>query len=647
MDASETSPTRIGDRYRLDERIGAGAMGAVWRGTDELLSRPVALKELLAAASRGGGAEGAEEARQRLMREGRIGARLQHPHVISMFDVVVHEDRPWLVMEYLPSQSLAQVLSIKGPMEPLLAADVGRQVADGLAAAHAAGVVHRDVKPGNVLLAEDGRVKITDFGVSRAVDDVQLTRTGLIAGTPAFLAPEIARGHEPTAASDVFALGSTLYTAVEGIPPFGLDDNAYALLHKVAMGEVTPPQQAGALEPVLMQLLATDPLERPTASQAREILALVAAGQAPAPAPAAPAPPPPRRSSFLAAFGAGRNGGRSGSRAGTDRSTPARSTGAALLGGAAAGAAGGAAAGGAATALPDADGGPPTAAAPPPTDSTLADRIGPGSAAAPVGVAGTAAPDTDAPGTGAPAPAAPDAEDEGATVETGTPGAAVAAPAPPGPPAGATPAAGAAASDGRPRRRWPIVLVAALLALLVVGGAFIAALNPSGGGGAAPAAAPSSSAAPEPTTDPAPVPTTDPVPVPTTDPAPAPTSSPTPESTAAAPTAEPAPGALQTDPIAFVQNYYGLLPEDTDTAWSLLGPEAQGLSSRDGKAGYDRFWRDYSNVIARDLRQDGSTVTADIVFVRLDGSEGSPEGYTLQVGTVDGRQVITTFSRGR
>ncbi len=646
MDASETSPTRIGDRYRLDERIGAGAMGAVWRGTDELLSRPVALKELLAAASRGGGAEGAEEARQRLMREGRIGARLQHPHVISMFDVVVHEDRPWLVMEYLPSQSLAQVLSIKGPMEPLLAADVGRQVADGLAAAHAAGVVHRDVKPGNVLLAEDGRVKITDFGVSRAVDDVQLTRTGLIAGTPAFLAPEIARGHEPTAASDVFALGSTLYTAVEGVPPFGLDENAYALLHKVATGKVNPPQQAGVLEPVLMQLLATDPLERPTASQAREILALVAAGQAPAPAPAAPAPPPPRRSSFLAAFGAGRNGGRSGSRAGTDRSTPARSTGAALLGGADAGAGGGAAAGGAATALPDADGGPPTAAAaPPPTDSTLADGIGP--AAVPVAVAATGAPDTDAPGAGAPAPAAPDADPDGVTVETGTPGAAVAAPAPAGPPAGATPAAGAAASGGRPRRRWPIVLVAALLAVLVVGGAFITALNSSGRGAAAPAAAPSSSAAPEPTTDPAPVPTTDPAPVPTTDPAPAPTSSPTPESTAAAPTAEPAPGAPQTDPITFVQNYYGLLPGDTDTAWSLLGPEAQGLSSQDGKAGYDRFWAAYSNVIARDLQQDGSTVTADIVFVRPDGSEEPPEGYTLQVGTVDGRQVITTFRRGR
>ena len=269
--------TRIGNRYRLDERIGAGAMGAVWRGTDELLNRTVAVKELLAAAVPS--AEQLEESRQRILREGRIGARLQHSHVISMFDVVVHDERPWLVMEYLPSRSLAAVLAEKGPMSPRETGAVGRQVADGLTAAHAAGVVHRDIKPGNVLIAEDGRTKITDFGVSRAVDDVQLTRTGVIAGTPAFLAPEVARGQEPTAASDVFALGATLYAAVEGEPPFGLDDNAYALLHKVATGAPRPPQQAGSMTALLMRLLSNDPAERPSASQARDSLARIAAGQ--------------------------------------------------------------------------------------------------------------------------------------------------------------------------------------------------------------------------------------------------------------------------------------------------------------------------------------------------------------------------------
>src|SRR5689334_6885402 len=283
MSAPADDAPRIGNRYRLDQRIGAGAMGAVWRGTDELLNRTVAVKELLGAAEppTTAGEEALEESRQRLMREGRIGARLQHPHVISMFDVVVHDDRPWLVMEYLPSQSLAAMLTEKGPLEPRVVAEIGRQVADGLAAAHAAGVVHRDVKPGNVLIAEDGRVKLTDFGVSRAVDDVQLTRTGLIAGTPAFLSPEVARGQEPTAASDVFALGATLYAAVEGRPPFGLDDNAYALLHKVATGAVEPPQQAGPLTGLLMRLLSDDPAQRPTASQARDALAPVAEGKAP------------------------------------------------------------------------------------------------------------------------------------------------------------------------------------------------------------------------------------------------------------------------------------------------------------------------------------------------------------------------------
>ncbi|WP_300015926.1 serine/threonine-protein kinase [Pseudonocardia sp.] len=306
MTAPEDPPTRIGNRYRLGERIGAGAMGAVWLGTDELLNRPVALKELLTAAVRTEpGVDGVEESRQRLMREGRIGARLQHPHVISMFDVVIHDERPWLVMEYLPSQSLAAVLATKGPMEPREAAEMGRQVADGLAAAHDAGVVHRDVKPGNVLIGEDGLVKLTDFGVSRAVDDVQLTRTGLIAGTPAFLAPEIARGREPKAPSDVFALGATLYAAVEGVPPFGLDENAYALLHKVATGEVDPPQQAGELAPVLLSLLAAEPADRPTAAQARDALALVAAGQAAGLPPTVAAAAAPRAAAATPASGGG------------------------------------------------------------------------------------------------------------------------------------------------------------------------------------------------------------------------------------------------------------------------------------------------------------------------------------------------------
>ncbi|WP_445185020.1 serine/threonine-protein kinase [Pseudonocardia sp. Cha107L01] len=296
----DASTLVLAQRYRLDERVGAGSMGAVWRATDELLGRTVAVKQLLLQPGAPGfDAQGQayDEARQRILREGRLAARLQHPHAIAVFDVVLHDDAPWLVMEYLPSRTLGALLNTEGPLDPRHAADIGRQIADGLAAAHAAGIVHRDIKPGNVLIGADGIVKITDFGVSRAADDVQLTRTGLIAGTPAYLAPETARGQNPTTASDVFALGSTLYTAVEGEPPFGLDDNAYALLYKVGAGTIRPPEHAGPLTDALLRMLRADPADRPTATEAKAELAAVAAGQQP-PGPAAPPSRPsaaPRR----------------------------------------------------------------------------------------------------------------------------------------------------------------------------------------------------------------------------------------------------------------------------------------------------------------------------------------------------------------
>jgi eukaryotic-like serine/threonine-protein kinase len=286
----------VADRYRLDQPVGAGAMGVVWRAHDLRLDRTVALKELL---TQPGLADAeAETAKARAMREGRIAARLQHPHAICVYDVALDTgstgDRsvPWLVMEYLPSRSLATVLAERGTLSPHEAAMVGRQVAAALAAAHAAGIVHRDIKPGNILLGRNGTVKITDFGISRASWDATVTRTGILAGTPAYFAPEVARGELPGPAGDVFSLGATLYAAVEGQPPFGLDENTLALLRAVAEGRVRPPQQAGPLSAVLLQLLTNDPRQRPSMPDAVAALRAVERASLPAPRAAEPVTPP-------------------------------------------------------------------------------------------------------------------------------------------------------------------------------------------------------------------------------------------------------------------------------------------------------------------------------------------------------------------
>ena len=277
-----TAPGRlVAGRYRLQSQIGGGGMGAVWLAQDELLGRRVALKQVVTAP--GVGAAEADQQRQRALREGRIAARLSHPHAISVYDVALEHGQPWLVMEYLPSRSLAEVLSEDGVLRVDQAAQIGAQVADALAATHAAGIVHRDVKPANILIGEggsvEGLVKITDFGISHASGDVTLTQTGQITGTPAFLSPEVAQGHQMTEASDVFSLGATLYTCLEGTPPFGMEENALGMLHRVAGGQVVPPRRSGALTLPLEKILAADPADRPTMPEVRDELAKLAAGR--------------------------------------------------------------------------------------------------------------------------------------------------------------------------------------------------------------------------------------------------------------------------------------------------------------------------------------------------------------------------------
>lgn len=283
----------IGDRYHLLDRLGGGAMGVVWRARDTVLDRDVAVKELLINDTLVPGQ--AHQANQRALREARIAARVHHPHAISIYDVVEHAGRPCLIMEFLPSRTLADLIAERGTLPVDQVSRIGAQIASGLAAAHAAGIVHRDVKPGNVLLSDDGVAKLTDFGISRASGDSSLTATGIVAGTPAYLAPEVAQGEPAVQASDLFSLGATLHCAIEGLPPFGLDANPIALLYRIANTPAPPPQHAGPLTDILTRLLRTDPRHRPDARETARALNGVTAALTTPPPPDAPPTPLPAR----------------------------------------------------------------------------------------------------------------------------------------------------------------------------------------------------------------------------------------------------------------------------------------------------------------------------------------------------------------
>jgi serine/threonine protein kinase len=261
----------VAGHYRLVEHIGSGATGVVWRAIDERLERSVAVKQIV--TQHGLSDTERSTVRQRAMREAKNAARFQHPNAIVVFDIAEFDGDPCLVMEYLPSRSLAAVLSAQGTLPLAQVARIGEQVAAALVAAHRAGIVHRDIKPGNILLDENGTAKITDFGISRATGDLTLTETGLICGTPAYLAPEVARGADPTPASDVFSLGATLYQALEGQPPYGTNTNQLALLYSAANGRIIAPTSAGPATELLESMLSIDPDQRPSMSAARARLA--------------------------------------------------------------------------------------------------------------------------------------------------------------------------------------------------------------------------------------------------------------------------------------------------------------------------------------------------------------------------------------
>ena len=249
-------PQIIAGRYRLEREVGRGGMGSVWLCRDEKLGRDVALKQV-------GGLPGESNLHlARALREARHSAALNHPNVVAIFDAIEEGDHVWLVMEYVASRTLEEIIRAEGPVPPRRAAALAAQVADGLAAAHAVGTVHRDVKPSNILVRDDDRALIADFGIARTVGQEQLTRSGLVTGTPVYFAPELARGGEPTPASDVWALGVTLYAAVQGEPPFPDQANAIALLNTIASQTPPAPARAGELAEPIAHMMDPDPATR-------------------------------------------------------------------------------------------------------------------------------------------------------------------------------------------------------------------------------------------------------------------------------------------------------------------------------------------------------------------------------------------------
>ncbi|WP_345150151.1 serine/threonine-protein kinase [Nonomuraea rubra] len=281
--APQSQGRLIGRRYRLMSPVGRGGMGMVWHAHDVLLDRDVAVKELILPY--GLDNAGKQVAHRRMLREARSAARLTHPGIVTVHDVVEEDGRPWIVMELVRAWSLEQAVRQSGPLPVIQAAEIGIRVLDALMHAHAAGILHRDIKPGNVLLTQD-RVVLTDFGIAAIEGDVSITQTGLLMGSPAYIPPERLSSQPITQAADLWSFGATLYAAVEGRPPYEGPDPV-AVLGAVLTQDPIRPQRAGSLMPVIEGLLRKNPAERLTATQVIEMLEAVLRAHG-APRPRAP-----------------------------------------------------------------------------------------------------------------------------------------------------------------------------------------------------------------------------------------------------------------------------------------------------------------------------------------------------------------------
>ncbi|MFI8386423.1 serine/threonine-protein kinase [Streptomyces sp. NPDC085540] len=274
----------LAGRYRLGAVLGKGGMGTVWRAQDETLGRTVAVKELRFST----GVDEDEKRRliTRTLREAKAIARIRSGGAVTVYDVVDEDGRPWIVMELIEGPSLAEFIRENGPLTPHRAAEVGLAVLDVLRAAHGQGILHRDVKPSNVLIAGNGRVVLTDFGIAQVEGDPSVTSTGMLVGAPSYISPERARGHKPGPPADMWSLGGLLYASVEGVPPYD-KGSALATLTAVMTEPVDPPKNAGPLAEVIYGLLAKDPIHRLDEARTRAMLNAVLAAPVPAPAPVA------------------------------------------------------------------------------------------------------------------------------------------------------------------------------------------------------------------------------------------------------------------------------------------------------------------------------------------------------------------------
>ena len=559
-------------RYLLGDRLGRGGMGIVWRAHDQLLDREVAVKELNVS---GLPAEELETLHSRMKQEARAAARIGHPNVITIHDVVEQDGRPWIVMELIDGRSLAEIITEEGTLLPRDAAGVGAQVLAALGQGHRLGVLHRDVKPANVLIDRRGRVVLTDFGIALFEGSSGLTRTGQIVGSPDYLAPERVAGHRPGPESDIWSLGATLYAAVEGQSPF-LRSSTIGTLQAVITDPLPEPRRAGPLAPVLAALLRKDPSERATGDQALRMLEEVAQGHTP---PTATALPPPYGAGAGAAAGFVAAGTPPGSE--NDRSTyPTQST-------------------------------PPTPLQPPPLPGyppTQAPGQGPGQTPSPAygQLPGQLYGPAYGPAYGYPTPPAP-------TWSSPPPGGFPGGQHGPGGPGGPR---GPGGHDPHRRRTWLLVCGVALAAALVGGGVTLAASRGSG----------HHTAQSPPTSPVASVATTAPVqpsPSASADPSPLPSPPPT--------TAAPSPSKPASGPGATVNAYYAAInAHDYGTAWNLGGKNLGGSYSAFAN-GFATTSRDTVTIDS----ESGDTADVHLHAEHTDGSSADYAGtYTVRNGVI-------------